>query len=305
MGETARADHFQYNGYHRATNAYTAAYSLVNYADVTACGTSTADSVPCIFSSLGRDAFTHDSAAYSESLFSALGRLGVDVFWRDNSTGCKGVCDSEHFEQYASAHDSEFCDATGCFDEILLENLGDLVRDFDRDHFVVLHQRGSHGPAYHTDVPSARKAYFPECDQVILRNCNVAEINNAYDNTILYTDYFLSRVIDHLLELAPKYDIAMLYVSDHGESLGENGLYLHGFPYPLAPAEQLKVPMIFWASRSFYASEELDPTCLQRTAAIPISHDSVFHTLLAILDIESAEYRAELDLFAECRHRAS
>lgn len=302
MGETARADHLQYNGYGRETNAYTSAYSIVNYPDVTACGTSTADSVPCIFSSLDRKQFTHAAAAHRESLLGTFERLGIEVFWRDNSTGCKNVCDPERFEQYASAHRTELCDDTGCFDEILLEGLDELLSDPTRDHLIVLHQRGSHGPAYHTDVPSAHKVYFPECDQAVLRNCDTAEINNAYDNTILYTDYFLSRVIERLIELASEYDVAMFYVSDHGESLGENGLYLHGFPYQLAPEEQLKVPMLFWASRSFYASRGLDPACLQKKAQAPIAHDAVFHTLIALYGIESSEYRETLDLFAACRN---
>ena len=193
-------------------------------------------------------------AARYESVLGTLARLGVDVAWRDNSTGCKDVCRAEDFEQFATRTDADFCDNTGCFDEILLKNLDALLAGPARDHIIVLHQRGSHGPAYHTDTPAWIKQFVPECDLPNLRNCERAEVNNAYDNTILYTDYFLSRVIAALEAKSSAFDTAMLYVSDHGESLGENGLYLHGFPYALAPPEQTRVPMLFWASPGFYAN---------------------------------------------------
>jgi lipid A ethanolaminephosphotransferase len=301
MGETARADRWSYNGYARDTNKYTRPLGVVNFPTVESCGTSTAESVPCIFSGLGRAGFSHPAAAAHESLFGAFQRLGIESFWRDNSTGCKEVCDPAHFEQFATRTDADFCDATGCFDEILLKGLDSLVADDSRDRFVVLHQRGSHGPAYHTDVPAALKEFLPECDLPNLRNCNRDEINNAYDNTILYTDYFLARVIGFLGEHESDYEVAMLYVSDHGESLGDNGLYLHGFPRALAPDEQIRVPMLFWASPELYASARIDRACVAATADRPLTHDSVFHTLLALLDVQSPDYRAALDLFAGCR----
>ena len=262
VGETARADRMSFNGYERDTNRYTRLRGAVNFPNVTSCGTSTADSVPCLFSNLGRSGFTHAAAAARESLFGALGRLGVDVFWRDNSTGCKQVCDPGHFEEYAARTDAELCDATGCFDEILLKDIDALVADRSRDHFIVLHQRGSHGPAYHTDVPAWSKEFLPECDRPDLRNCDLERINNAYDNTILYTDYFLSRVIDFLAAHETQYEVGMLYISDHGESLGENGLYLHGLPYAVAPDEQTRVPMLLWGSDGFFASTGVARDCV-------------------------------------------
>jgi lipid A ethanolaminephosphotransferase len=301
VGETARVDRFSLNGYARDTNRYTRTRGVVSFANVTSCGTSTADSVPCLFSNLGRDGFTHAAAAKRESLFGALGRLGVEVAWRDNSTGCKQVCDPGHFVEYAARDDAKLCDATGCFDELLLENIDELVADNRHDHFIVLHQRGSHGPAYHTDTPAWSKAFLPECDLPDLRNCNLELINNAYDNTILYTDFFLSRVIDFLERHDAAYDVAMLYVSDHGESLGENGLYLHGLPYAIAPREQTQVPMLLWASRDFYASTGVSPDCVRAHAARSLSHDVVFHTLLPLFGVEGSSYRRDLDLLAACR----
>jgi lipid A ethanolaminephosphotransferase len=258
--------------------------------------------VPCIFSGLGQARFSHAAAMAGESIVGAMQRLGVETFWRDNSTGCKSVCDEQHFEQRANWTDPNLCDATGCFDELLLEDFDALLADRAHDHLIVLHQRGSHGPAYNTDVPQWAKEFFPECDLPNLRNCDRAAINNSYDNTILYTDYFVSRVIDELERRSAEFDTAMLYVSDHGESLGENGLYLHGFPYAMAPREQVEVPMLFWASPGFYAERaEVDPQCLRRSAQQDTSHDAIFHTLLPIFGLESPQYDPRLDLMAACR----
>jgi lipid A ethanolaminephosphotransferase len=305
MGETARADRFSFNGYDRDTNRYTRARNVVNFPHVVSCGTSTAESVPCIFSGLGHARFSHKAALSRESIVGAMQRLGVSTFWRDNSTGCKDVCDEQHFEQRASWTQADLCDATGCFDELLLEDFDALLADHSRDHFIVLHQRGSHGPAYHTDVPAWAKEFLPECNLPNLRNCDRAAINNAYDNTILYTDYFLSRLIDELDARSADFDTAMLYVSDHGESLGENGLYLHGFPYSMAPREQIEVPMLFWASPAFYAERaSVDPLCLRVSARRATSHDAIFHTLLPIFGLESPLYDERLDLLGACRGNA-
>jgi lipid A ethanolaminephosphotransferase len=186
---------------------------------------------------------------------------------------------------------------------LLLEDFDALLANRSRDHFIVLHQRGSHGPAYHTDVPQWAKEFLPECNLPNLRNCDRAAINNSYDNTILYTDYFLSRVIDELDKRSAEFDTAMLYVSDHGESLGENGLYLHGFPYLLAPREQIEVPMLWWASPDFYGDRaNVDPQCLRRSARRDTSHDAIFHTLLPIFGVTSPLYDENLDLLGECRN---
>ena len=301
MGETARADRFSLNGYLRDTNRFTRELDVVNFSDVSSCGTSTADSVPCIFSPLGREEFSHSEFAARESLYQTLGRLGIDVAWRDNSTGCKHVCDPETYEALAGATDPDLCSDDVCLDEILLGDMQRLIHDGSQDHFIVLHQRGSHGPAYFRDTPTYFKTWLPECDSPGLQNCDDASINNAYDNTILYTDYFLSRIIALLERESGRYETALFYVSDHGESLGENGLYLHGLPYALAPAEQTRVPMIFWASPGFYASRGISLVCLRDAAKAPTAHDAVFHSILALFDIASPAYEAGLDPFSGCR----
>ena len=241
----------------------------------------------------------------NENLFGVLARLGVNVAWLDNSTGCKKICDPAHFEEFAGREDPDLCDSTGCFDEILLDGLARAVGDARRDQFIVMHQRGSHGPAYYTDVPAWAKVFQPECDLPNLRNCGRDAIDNSYDNTILYTDFFLARVIEFLAARTGDFATAMIYVSDHGESLGENGLYLHGFPYAIAPREQTHVPMLLWTDGAFGARHGVDGECVPTADNAPLSHDYVFHTVLAIFGVESSAYRPDLDLFAGCRRDPS
>ncbi len=301
MGETARADRFSWNGYPRDTNRYTRKHDVVNFPDVSSCGTSTADSVPCLFSGLGHAAFSHAAAARRESLLHTLARLGVAVAWRDNSTGCKRLCPPETYEGLAGAADPALCRDNVCVDEVLLGDFAGLLEDGPRDRFIVLHQRGSHGPAYYTDTPQWAKAWLPECAASDLPDCTGASIDNAYDNTILYTDYVLARVIETLEAQSGQYRTAMIYVSDHGESLGENGVYLHGIPYAIAPDEQTRVPMLFWASPEFYAAERVDAACLRETAMRPTSHDAIYHSVLPLFDVVSPAYDRALDFLAGCR----
>jgi lipid A ethanolaminephosphotransferase len=301
LGETARADHWALNGYERDTNRYTTTHEVVNYPDVTACGTSTADSLPCIFSPLTRDEFSHVEAARHENLLALMKRLAIDVRWIDNSTGCKGLCDDADFVSVAGDDDAALCDTHGCYDELLLRELERNLAATQTDMLIVLHERGSHGPTYHQNVPSNAKAYFPECTLDTFRDCDDQSLKNAYDNTILYSDRVLGEVIDYLQSVESEFDTALLYVSDHGESLGENGIYLHGFPYVLAPESQTRVPMMFWASDSFYGRSGIDRGCLQSSSSEPHSHDSIFHTVVGLAEAGGTGYRDELDVLSPCR----
>jgi len=301
LGETARADHWSLNGYPRDTNRFTTQHNVVNFPDVTSCGTSTADSLPCIFSPLPRATFSHVEAAKQENLLALMKRLSIDIRWVDNSTGCKEICADEDFVSIAGEDDPELCDSHGCYDELLVRELENAVAEPDTDTFIVLHQRGSHGPTYYQNVPATAKAFLPECTLDTFRECDDQSLVNAYDNTILYSDLFVARVIDYLESLQDTHDVAMLYVSDHGESLGENGIYLHGFPYVLAPETQKRVPMLFWASQGYYEREQLDRSCLEAERSHAFSHDTIYHTALGLVDARADSYRSDLDAFADCR----
>lgn len=301
VGETARSQNFSLNGYGRLTNPMLAQRDVISYPNATACGTSTEVSLPCMFSPFGRARYDEAKIRTHESVLHVLARAGFKVLWRDNQSGCKGVCDGLPAEQLDHAKVEALCAEGQCLDEVLLHGMEGIARDNQGNLLVVMHQLGSHGPAYFKRYPAVFKQFAPACENENLRGCSAAEIMNAYDNSLLYTDFFLSRVIDFLEHSQKQYDTAMLYVSDHGESLGEGGLYLHGMPYAIAPEVQTRVPLVMWLSPGLRASFRINQECLRKNAGNPLSHDKLFHSLLGVLDVQTRAYDPALDLFAPCR----
>ncbi|MDB5972569.1 MAG: phosphoethanolamine transferase [Hydrocarboniphaga sp.] len=302
IGETARARNFSLLGYERPSNPELAKVpGLISYEQVSSCGTSTAISVPCMFSGLGRASFSRDKAREQENLLDVVKRTGIDVLWRDNNSGCKGVCARVATDDLFRKHDDALCNSEECLDEILLKGLDLSPAAAGRDELLVLHQKGSHGPAYFKRYPAEYRRFVPECARDDVQSCSREEITNAYDNTIVYTDHVLTSLIDILQAHAASLDSVMLYVSDHGESLGENGIYLHGLPYSIAPAEQTHVPMLAWLSEGARQSQGVDLQCLMASRSKPASHDNLFDTVLGLFHIETERYRADLDLFQACR----
>ena len=304
VGETARAANFSLNGYARQTNPHLAHQEgLINFARVQSCGTATAVSVPCVFSAMGRERYDDVKARHQEGLLDVLSHAGLRVLWRDNNSGCKGVCDRVAFLDMATPGGAnKHCVGDECYDEGLLDGLPELIRQSKQDLVIVLHQKGSHGPAYARRYPAGFGRFGPVCDSGEFDSCTRASIAAAYDNTILYTDYFLSRTIDTLREAARDsgVDTSMLYFSDHGESLGENNMYLHGAPWLFAPSEQTHVPMMLWMSDGFSRRFGIDRACLAARRDQPLSHDNVFHSVLGMLDIDTAVLNPRLDLFHAC-----
>jgi len=297
VGETARAANFSLGGYPRPTNPELAQEDVLYFSDVRSSGTSTAISLPCMFSDLGRAGFSPARAKGQEGLLDVLAHAGFDVVWRDNDSGCKGTCDRVVYENMAKSTNPTLCASGECFDEILLDGLQDRLDRTSRDLVVVLHMHGSHGPGYHLRYPPEFEEFQPACRTLALEDCGREGLVNAYDNTIRYTDHVLARTIDLLERNADRFDAAMLYVSDHGESLGEKGLYLHGMPYWMAPDEQTRVPLIVWVAEGLRARRGLDWGALSARRAEPCSHDNLFHSVLGLLDVETSAYRPELDLF--------
>lgn len=301
VGETARAASWGLNGYPRQTTPQLAALDVLNFRDVTACGTNTETSLPCMFSAIGRRDYDETRIRTSESLLHVLNRAGFQVLWRDNQSGCKGVCDGlpqQLLDKEANA--GELCADGRCLDEILLRGMDTIARDAQGNLVVVLHMLGNHGPAYYKRYPDAFRRFAPTCDTGELRKCSREEIVNAYDNALLYTDDVLAKTVAFLRQQHTSFDTAMLYLSDHGESLGEKGLYLHGVPYAIAPDEQLKVPMVWWLSEGFVQSAALDRSCLHQRTAEPWSHDNLFHTVLGLLGVRTAAYEQALDISGSC-----
>jgi lipid A ethanolaminephosphotransferase len=306
VGETARAANWGLNrgaGQSPAhdTTPELARREVINFPEVSSCGTNTEVSVPCMFSLQGRRNYDEDAIRGSESLLDTLKHAGLRVVWNDNQSGCKGVCAGVESMRPDPSSLPGLCEGERCLDEALLESSRALLRDAKGDLVLVLHQLGNHGPAYFRRYPDRFRRFTPTCDDEDLSKCSREQIANSYDNALLYTDHVLARNIDLLKELEPDYDTALLYVSDHGESLGENGLYLHGLPYSIAPAEQTRVPMVMWLSSGFAARNRVDPACLRTQAARPAAHDNLFHTVLGLLDVHTAIRDDALDLSAACR----
>ena len=316
VGETARADHFGLNGYARDTTPELAARGVFNWGQVQSCGTSTMASLPCMFSPLGKKGFEARSND-TENLLDVVQAAGMNVLWLDNQSGCKGVCDRVPHASAADAADAlapatrkALCDSSGeCRDSALLVPLAQRMAALTparraRGTLVVLHQMGSHGPAYFKRSSTASKRFMPECRTEVLAECRPAELVNAYDNSIAETDAFLGQTIDWLRSQSAQYDTGMLYLSDHGESLGEYGLFLHGMPYRIAPEAQKHVPMVAWLGTDLLRRSQLSGECLRAGANTPLAHDALYHSVLGLLDVQSPSYQRALDAFATCKGRA-
>lgn len=306
VGETARAANWGLNGYARQTTPALAQIAdLVNFRQVTSCGTNTEVSVPCLFAPVGRRDYDEARIRGSESLLHVLNRAGVGVLWRDNQSGCKGVCEGLPSEDVPKQNPPGLCSDGRCLDEALLAGLDARLAQAQGTQVIVLHQLGNHGPSYFRRYPPAFARFTPACEKDDLRQCEVPAIVNAYDNALLYTDHVLAALIRQLQARADRVDSALLYVSDHGESLGESNLFLHGMPYAIAPDVQKQVPMVMWFSAGLRTAAGLDLDCLRRRAAQPAAHDHVFHTVLGLADVRTALYEPDWDLTRACRTGAA
>ncbi|MGC4396728.1 phosphoethanolamine transferase [Hydrogenophaga sp. T2] len=314
VGETARAQNFGLNGYARDTTPALARWqatgSLVNFSQVRSCGTNTLVSVPCLFSPLTR-AEGGDQPPEHQNLLDVLQRAGLAVLWLDNQAGCKGVCDRVP-HAFAGDHPVPgLCEGSECLDAALLDGLERRIAALDpqrsaRGVVVVMHQMGSHGPAYSLRAPADRKPFMPECRSATLSDCPREQLLNAYDNSIAYTDHFLDLTLQWLKGQADRgsFDTGLIYVSDHGESLGENGLYLHGVPYAFAPDQQTHVPMVAWFSNGLRERAGLSLDCLRQRAAEPMSHDNYFHSVLGLMDVRTRARLPALDALSPCARSA-
>jgi lipid A ethanolaminephosphotransferase len=301
VGETARAANWGLSGYARQTTPLLAGLPVINFAQVKSCGTNTETSLPCMFAPVGRRNYDEAAIRASQSLLHLLARAGVGVNWIDNQSGCKGVCDGLPSTSVAALAPPGLCADGRCLDEGLLWQLQPRLLAARGPQLLVLHQLGNHGPSYFRRVPPAFARFQPACSHDDLHRCSREEIVNAYDNALLYTDHVLAQLIGQLQALSDRVDSAVLYVSDHGESLGENNLFLHGLPYAIAPDVQTQVPMLMWFSDGFSRGLGLDTECLARRAREPASHDHLFHTVTGLLDVKSAVHEPAWDLTQGCR----
>ncbi|MDF9435129.1 phosphoethanolamine transferase [Chromohalobacter israelensis] len=303
VGETMRAANWGLNGYERQTTPKLNDRNVINFPHVTSCGTSTAVSLPCMFSPLGHDDYDERYIKSHESLLDVLKHAGIDVEWFDNQSGCKGVCEGVKNETLSLQSFPDLCASGRCYDEALVERLKDELKKnsgSNDDKVVVLHQLGNHGPSYYQRYPEPFGRFAPVCETADLNKCQKNEIVNAYDNGVLYTDSVLDSLIS-ALKSQSQYSAAMLYVADHGESLGENGVYLHGLPYSIAPREQTHVPMTWWLDKDFVGSTGLDNDCLYKNADDTYSHANLFSSILGLMQVATSAYKPDQDITSACR----
>ena len=302
VGETSRAANWSLGTYDRPTNPELAQRDIVYLDKVRSCGTSTAVSMPCMFAHYGMENHSETAARSNQNLLDIFAKTGFDVKWYDNNTGSLGVAARVAETRFAAAEDPNACASGECTDAVFLPTLDKALAEISKDTVIVFHQIGSHGPAYYLRYPDDFRPFPDDCRSADFGQCTPQQIVNAYDNTIAYTDLFLATLIDRLAA-QDRVAASMLFVSDHGESLGENGLYLHAAPYFMAPDVQTQVPMLLWTSPSYRAAMGLDQDCVKARAASlagQVTHDSFFHTLLGLADVTTSLHNPELDLTTGC-----
>lgn len=306
LGETARSKSFSLNGYDKPTNQYTEKQQVVSFSNMISCGTATAVSVPCMFSRLSKENYNKRSAIAQQNVIDIVHLAGADVLWVSNNNGsCKGVCTRVKTEKIETDKSDPLCDGEYCYDESLLKSLRNKLKNITHDNtLIVLHMIGSHGPTYFKRYPEDKRLFSPDCQRSDIQNCTHEELINTYDNTIAYTDYVLSNIIEELDAFSSQDGIeaSMLYISDHGESLGEKGVYLHGLPYAFAPDEQTHIPMIYWAGSQ---QTDFSLSCLAGISGSPVTHDNIFDIVLSVMSVRTKMYNVDNDPFIRCKSRSA
>lgn len=302
VGETSRADNFALSGYPRDTNPLLSKDNVVYFPETTSCGTATAISVPCMFSGMPRKNYNEQLAHHREGLLDIVQRAGIAVQWNENDGGCKGACDRVPHQDMTKLNLADYCIKGECQDEILFHDLQKYIDSLPNDGLIVLHTIGSHGPTYYNRYPPQFRKFTPTCDTNEIQSCSREQLVNTYDNTVLYVDYIVDKAIKLLQAQPGNVTTSLVYLSDHGESLGENGVYLHGLPYSIAPDSQKHIPMLIWLSDRYQQRHAVNYACLKKRASTEaFSQDNLFSTMLGLVGVQTSEYHAADDILAPCR----
>ncbi|KYM71517.1 phosphoethanolamine transferase EptA [Pantoea agglomerans] len=304
VGETSRAANFSLGGYSRPTNPLLAEDDVVYFPDVSSCGTSTAVSVPCMFSNMPRKHYDDALASHQEGLLDIIQRAGLSVLWNENDAGCKGACERIPNQDMTALNLPGMCIKGECYDEVLFHGLEEYIKQLQGNGLIVLHTIGSHGPTYNHRYPPAFRKFTPTCETNQIQECSQDQLINTYDNTILYADYIVDKAIELLKAHQDEFTTSLVYLSDHGESLGEKGVYLHGLPYAIAPEAQTRVPLLIWLSPDYQQRYAVDYKCLSQQATTQkYSQDNLFSTMLGITGVQTREYVSSDDIVATCRNK--
>jgi len=289
IGETARADRFSLNGHDKQTNPLLEKQNIINFSEAYSCGTITVVSVPCMFTLHKYNDYNSHEAEYEANVLDLIKSSGTEVIWIENNSSCKHVCDRIKTIDYVNKGTEDYV-GYGVHDEIVLKGLKKvLTENKEKKLLIVLHSMGSHGPAYYNRYPNNFEKFKPTCKANDPLGCNAEELNNTFDNTIVYTDYIISSAIDILKEENQSQNF-LIYASDHGESLGENGIYLHGAPMSIAPKEQIHIPALLWSSENLKEKRKQIKKNYPASNQIEskITHEYLPHTLLDFLNLKTS-----------------
>jgi lipid A ethanolaminephosphotransferase len=255
-----------------------------------------------MFSNMPRAHYDEQLAQHQEGLLDVIQRAGVNVLWNENDGGCKGACDRVPHQDMTRLNLPGQCIDGECYDDVLFHGLEDYINNLKGDGVIVLHTIGSHGPTYYNRYPKNLRTFSPTCDSNEIQNCSKEQLVNTYDNTIVNVDYIVDKAIKLLQSKQNNFTTSLVYLSDHGESLGENGVYLHGLPWSIAPDTQKHVPMLIWLSDDYQQRYNVDYQCLQtRAKANAYSQDNLFSTMLGLAGVSTKEYQTSDDILSPCR----
>ena len=280
IGESARKANFQLYGYKRNTNPLLSKQERLKVFEATSCATYTTAGTKAILE-------PQNSDDLYELLPNYAFRMGVDVSWRTSNWGEPPI----HIDEYIVNEKlgEIYPDENQYYDGILLKGLRERIQSSPKNKIlIVLHTSTSHGPNYADKYPKEFEVYKPVAKNVEEGEKNIDWLVNAYDNTIRYTDHLLSSLINMLSELDDR-NSAMIFISDHGESLGENKVFMHGLPMRLAPKVQYEIPFLVWTSSDFRTYKSELPSVLEQ--------HYIFHSVLNLLSIESPAYNKDFDIF--------
>jgi glucan phosphoethanolaminetransferase (alkaline phosphatase superfamily) len=291
LGESARADHFQLNGYQRTTTPLLASENnLVNFPKTASFAACTRYSIPIIISPADS---TQPENRYS-SFIDIFKKYGYETYWfsLNDSLGTNNNPITRLIKTVDNAvfRESLHIDYKKAKDTTLLPLFFTTIKKNNTPKVIVLHTRGSHYD-YSKRYEKQFQKFIPDKPG----NDNFSKnqiIKNAYDNSIIATDAFIHSVIDHVKHL----NAAVIYISDHGESLGEDGYYNHGNP---KRTEQRIVPFFIWCSETYVNFHQDKFENLQKNACLQVSHDYIFPTILGLAGISSQIKRDELDLTSD------
>ncbi|KNC08811.1 hydrolase [Klebsiella sp. RIT-PI-d] len=302
VGETSRAANFSLGGYARETNPRLKHDNVVYFPQTTSCGTATAVSVPCMFSGMPRAHYDAQLAHHQEGLLDVIQRAGIQVLWNENDGGCKGACTRVPTQDKTAQKLPRQCMNGECYDEVLFDGLERYIDTLQGDGVIVLHTIGSHGPTYYRRYPPQFRKFTPTCDTNEIQTCSQAQLMNTYDNTVLYVDYIVDKAIKLLQRKQDKFTTSLVYLSDHGESLGEDGIYLHGLPWSVAPQMQKHIPMLIWLSADYQKRYDINQQCLEKNADTQsYSQDNLFSTMLGLVGVNTHVYQEKDDILLPCR----